>query len=432
MEEKHMAEQKPPPAGEPGQTPPLQPGEGRGGFMGLGEPYVDFIPTFPMVKDPATGEWRNAQPGELDGVANDYGDGPDLDGNGIPDEVGINPDNQQPGYPGTATQQTDADIPPSPGPTLDPSLLDPNAPYEPETLQQTLDNRLDPNAPYEPVNLPETGEVDQSFKVTGPPNQIPPGLEDEVAALEKTLGPDEVISIDLTVDQTQDNRLDPNAPYEPAVNSEILDNRLDPNAPYKPVNLPETGEVDQSFKVGTGTNPIPPGYEDEVAAIEAAGGVPTFTEPVKQPEDQPGGRLDPNAPADPGLPKFARDDLGQPPPGDSSEPPPPAPDPETVQALDPNLLDPIAPGPTLDTGLVERIEQSPGLVEAVNQDPAVAEALEQDPTQLDQIEQNLGLAEQRPVEPSAVTDLGGVTDPSLVPDVPDPGPPDQDFDDIPN
>jgi hypothetical protein len=270
MEEKHMAEQKPPPAGEPGQTPPLQPGEGGGGFMGLGEPYVDFIPTSPMVKDPATGEWRNAQPGEL------------------------------------------------------------------------------PKPEQQPPN------EDQNFKPTG--------------------GPD---------------------------------------------------------------NQIPPGYEDEVAAIEAAGGVPTFTEPVKQPEDQPGGRLDPNAPADPGLPKFARDDLGQPPPGDSSEPPPPAPDPETVQALDPNLLDPnlldpIAPGPTLDYGLVERIEQSPGLVEAVNQDPAVAEALEQDPTQLDQIEQNLGLAEQRPVEPSAVTDLGGVTDPSLVPDVPDPGPPDQDFDDIPN
>ena len=248
-----MAEQKPPPAGEPGQTPPLQ-------------------------------------PGELDGVANEYGAGPDLDGNGIPDEVGINPDNQQPGYPGTATQQTDADIPPSPGPTLDPSLLD-------------------PNAPYKPVNLPETGEVDQSFEVTGPPNQIPPGLEDEVAALEKTLGPDEVISIDLPVDQ--------------------MDNRLDPNAPYEP-----------------------------------------------------------------GLPKFARDDLGQPPPGDSSEPPPPAPDPEPVQALDPNLLNPLAPGPTLDTGLVGRIEGNPDLVNAVNQDSSVAEALEQDPTYLYQIEQHLGLAEQ--------------------------------------
>ena len=33
----------------------------------------------------------------------EYGDGPDLDGNGVPDEIGINPDNRQPGYPGGET-----------------------------------------------------------------------------------------------------------------------------------------------------------------------------------------------------------------------------------------------------------------------------------------------------------------------------------------
>jgi hypothetical protein len=81
-------------------------------------------------------------------------------------------------------------------------------------------------------------------------------------------------------------------------------------------------------------------------------------------------------------------------------------------SLDPNLLDPIAPGPTLDTGLVDRISQSPGMVDRVNQDPSVAEALERDPTQIDQIEQYLGVAEQRPMEPSG--DSGpSFTDPSL-------------------
>jgi hypothetical protein len=76
-------------------------------------------------------------------------------------------------------------------------------------------------------------------------------------------------------------------------------------------------------------------------------------------------------------------------------------------------LDPIAPGPTLDTGLVERITQSPGLVERVNQDPAVAEALERDPTSIDQIEQDLSVAEQqRHMEPSGDSHPN-FTDPSF-------------------
>jgi hypothetical protein len=47
------------------QQPP--PADDDGDFRGMGEPYKDYIPTFPMVKDPATGEWRNAQPGEIPG-----------------------------------------------------------------------------------------------------------------------------------------------------------------------------------------------------------------------------------------------------------------------------------------------------------------------------------------------------------------------------
>jgi hypothetical protein len=36
------------------------------GIPGVGVPYRDFIPQIPMVQDPATAEWRNAEPGEID------------------------------------------------------------------------------------------------------------------------------------------------------------------------------------------------------------------------------------------------------------------------------------------------------------------------------------------------------------------------------
>lgn len=94
--------------------------------------------------------------------------------------------------------------------------------------------------------------------------------------------------------------------------------------------------------------------------------------------------------------------------------------------LDPELLDPTAAGPTLDTGLIERIEQNPELVEAVNRDEDVARALERDPASVDQIEQDLGLAaEQGPAEPSGVTESAG----AMEPEVPEPDPVDQDLDD---
>ena len=96
--------------------------------------------------------------------------------------------------------------------------------------------------------------------------------------------------------------------------------------------------------------------------------------------------------------------------------------------LDPDLFDPIAPGPTLDTGLAVRIEQNPELVEAVNQNEDVARALEKDPTSVDQIEQDLGLADQKAVQQSGVAEPAGVTEL----DVPEVGTPDQDFDDQPS
>ncbi|MDP8900101.1 MAG: hypothetical protein M3N33_02935, partial [Actinomycetota bacterium] len=162
---------------EPPAQPP--PGDGEGGIPGLGVPYRDFIPTFPMVKDPTTGQWRNAEPGEIpgppveqspppeqavqpapppppegqpppvaeqqpapapapapphddpangggeglpdgdaDGIPGEYGDGPDLDGNGIPDEIGINPDSLQPGYPSPSSSGDGGD---GEGAALDPT-----------------------------------------------------------------------------------------------------------------------------------------------------------------------------------------------------------------------------------------------------------------------------------------------------------------------
>ncbi len=114
--------------------------------------------------------------------------------------------------------------------------------------------------------------------------------------------------------------------------------------------------------------------------------------------------------------------------------PQPSPDDEPTKTdsgkltLDPKLFDPTAPGPTLDTGLVTRIEQNPELVEAVNQNEDVARALEKDPTSVEQIEQDLGLAEGRPVEPSGITEPAGVTEPEVT----EVGTPDQDLDDQPS
>jgi hypothetical protein len=153
----------PPPPDNPGDPPPepggdaaQAPGDADEGIPGVGVPYKDYIPFLPMVKDPATGEWRNAEPAEIpeppveqspsaeqpappppeqqppvaehqpapppppphdgpatggeglpdgnaDGIPGEYGDGPDLDGNGVPDEIGINPDGLQPGYPNPST-----------------------------------------------------------------------------------------------------------------------------------------------------------------------------------------------------------------------------------------------------------------------------------------------------------------------------------------
>src|SRR5215210_920304 len=89
--------------------------EGGGGAAGIGVPYQDYIPFFPMLQDPATGEWRNAEPGEMPGSE---GSEP-ADASGSPQALSHLFDPSTPG------PTVDADLfnPNAPGPTLDPRLL---------------------------------------------------------------------------------------------------------------------------------------------------------------------------------------------------------------------------------------------------------------------------------------------------------------------
>lgn len=77
-----------------------------------------------MVQDPTTGEWRNAEPGE------------------IPE-----PQSEDPNVPGPPHVLSNLLVPNSPGPTLDPDLLDPNSPGPSVTP-----NLLDPSAPGETID----------------------------------------------------------------------------------------------------------------------------------------------------------------------------------------------------------------------------------------------------------------------------------------
>jgi len=131
---------------------------------------------------------------------------------------------------------------------------------------------------------------------------------------------------------------------------------------------------------------------------------PSRTEPTSDANDNEG-----SAPAD------VQTGLEQ---GGPEEPAPPMPGPlEPLQTLNANLLDPIAPGPTLDYGLVERIEQNPQLLNEINQNEDLAYALEADPTRIEEFEQNLSLLPLDPMEPSGdVTSLESFTEPSYLTD----------------
>jgi hypothetical protein len=87
--------------------------EGEGGAAGIGVPYQDYIPFFPMVQDPTTGQWRDGEPDEM-----------------------LGPEGSEPNAPASPQMLSHLFDSMAPGPTLDPDLFDPNAPGP------TLDPRL--------------------------------------------------------------------------------------------------------------------------------------------------------------------------------------------------------------------------------------------------------------------------------------------------
>jgi len=142
--------------------------EGGGGAAGIGVPYQDYIPFFPMLQDPATGEWRNAEPGEMPGSE---GSEP-ADASGSPQALSHLFDPSAPGptvdanlfnpnAPGPTLDPRlllDSD---SSGPTIDPALLDLSAPgptidpalLDPYSPGATIDaSLLDPSAPGETID----------------------------------------------------------------------------------------------------------------------------------------------------------------------------------------------------------------------------------------------------------------------------------------
>jgi len=160
-------------------------------------PYEDYIPFFPMVKDPATGEWRNAEAGEIPGVGEQQlppasqtpeaeppvqpttpgGDDGDIGGPGVPYEDYIpfwpmtqdpaagqwrnmtpdeieGPHSADPGFPQALSNLF---APAAPGPTLDPDLFNPNAPGPTLDPAQLERGNVEPGGVAEPADV--TGQI---------------------------------------------------------------------------------------------------------------------------------------------------------------------------------------------------------------------------------------------------------------------------------
>lgn len=109
------------------RDPPQQPiyptdsiyGEGQGAPLPKGEP-TQYSPDLP----PPGGYCEELPDGKANGIPGEYGDRHNPDGNGI----SINPDSLQPGYPNspfTSPRSGLVDLG-TPGPSLDPSLLEPS------------------------------------------------------------------------------------------------------------------------------------------------------------------------------------------------------------------------------------------------------------------------------------------------------------------
>ena len=352
------------------------PGDGEGGSAGPGEPYVDFMPLDPMEKDPATGEWRNVAPEDL----------------------------RQVGDSGEATS------------------------YDPV-----------PPGGYAPVQPPD-GFVPREYSPAGGFIQMFPTIKDPVTGEERAATPEEAARLTyhyFTDDQGYEWRLDPTT------------NRWSLVQDQKGGQGGDTGEATSSADPGglpQFARDVPPVDQQPPPVDQQPPPVDQQPPPVdqQQPVDTPTLREGDLPPVD--VPPTDLPPLGEdvPPPleeqptigAQGTEELPPVDELGTTEpstpTLAPNLLDPTAPGATLDNGLVPRIEQSPELTNAVNQNEDIANALERDPSSLDQIEQDLGLGQPSGVpEPSGAPDPGlgepALTDPGVVPE---PGPREQDADDI--
>jgi hypothetical protein len=207
--------------------------------------------------------------------------------------------------------------------------------------------------------------------------------------------------------QVAGDRLDPNAPYHPGI-----DPQTPPSASANDGHV-EIGGINSSDGPGGVDAPLPePNPAADTPTIPEIGMIPTgmvgpdFGPLTPVGEDTP-------PPTDTGTqPPVAKTLTSTEPPTEDGSGEPGS----TMPVLNSDLLDPIAPGPTIDTGLVDQIEQSPELVNLLNQDPGAAEALEQDPTHLYQIKQQLGVGEQWSNDDPSFTDPRS-TDPSFT----DPG-----------
>jgi hypothetical protein len=211
--------QLPPGSQTPESEPPLQPTPPGDDGGGIGIPYQDYIPFWPMVQDPTTGEWRNAEPGELEGSQS--GDpstpgspqmlsnlfdlstpGPTLDPNlfnpSVPgptldprvvldsDSPGpnIDPALLDPLAPGPTIDPALLD-PNEPGPTVDPSLLDPLAPGETIDPAQLEHGVVEPSGGLEPASVTDHwGFTDPSLTESDHPEPSTPGHDfDDPSAL---------------------------------------------------------------------------------------------------------------------------------------------------------------------------------------------------------------------------------------------------------
>lgn len=227
-------------------------------------------------------------------------------------------------------------------------------------------------------------------------------------------------SVPFDPDTMPTSRLDPNAP-EPGyrLNAERLGPDLAPEREENPDANAQDPNVPNSEEGAGGGGIIEPNLRDAPIPWGMGSGLPSQKAATPFDPDKTSmsveGSADPAVP-DPALP-FDQVDPNRPGSGLFDEADSDAP------TLNASLTDPTAPGPTLDQGLVEWIEQNPQLVNALNQNENLAYALEQDPTLIEQVEQGLDPAGPSFMEPgSGVTEWDSGTNTNLIdPSLTDPG-----------